>query len=56
VINDEATLKEYRNEKGIVYLIPHSDNPIHTPIILDGSEGNIFLQGIFIRNFPGSLF
>lgn len=56
VINDEATLKEFRQEKGVVYLIPHSSNPFHKTIILDRAEWDIFLQGIFVRSFPWSLF
>ncbi len=56
LINDEATLKEFRQEDGIVYLLPHSDNPRHKPIILDESDGSISIQGIFIRSFPGDLF
>ena len=56
LINDEATLKEYRQIDGCVYLIPHSNNPIHKPIILDESDGNVMVQWIFIRAFPWSLF
>lgn len=56
LINDEATLKEYRQDSWTVYLIPHSDNPRHKPIILDESDGNIMIQGIFVRAFPGNLF
>ncbi len=56
LINDEATLKEYKHMGDVVYLIPHSRNPIHKPIILDESDGNILIQGIFIRAFPGNLF
>ena len=56
LINDEATLKEYRQVDNCVYLIPHSTNPIHKPIILDESDGNVMVQGVFIRSFPGSLF
>ncbi|MDD2693650.1 MAG: transcriptional repressor LexA [Candidatus Gracilibacteria bacterium] len=56
LINDEATLKEFRQEKGSTYLIPHSDNPRHKPIILDESDGNIMIQGVFVRAFPGGLF
>ncbi len=56
LINDEATLKEYRQVEGCVYLIPHSDNPRHKPIILDESDGNIMIQWIFVRVFPGDLF
>lgn len=56
LINDEATLKEFRQENGYVALIPHSDNPKHKPIILDESDGNILIQGIFVRSFPAGLF
>lgn len=56
LINDEATLKEFRQEKWSTYLIPHSDNPRHKPIILDESDGNIMIQWVFVRAFPGSLF
>ncbi len=44
LINDEATLKEFRQEQGITYLIPHSDNPSYKPIILDESDGNVMVQ------------
>ncbi len=56
LINDEATLKEFRREWEHVFLLPHSDNPRHKPIILDDSDGNILIQWIFIRSFPGNLF
>jgi repressor LexA len=44
LINDEATLKEFRMDGQNIYLIPHSDNPRHKPIILDESESNISVQ------------
>jgi repressor LexA len=56
LINDEATLKEYRQDGESAYLIPHSTNPRHKPIILDTLDGNIMIQGIFVRSFPGNLF
>lgn len=56
LINDEATLKEFRVDGQNIYLIPHSDNPRHKPIILDESESNISVQWIFVRSFPGNLF
>ncbi len=56
LINDEATLKEYRQEWETIYLIPHSDNPRHKPIILDESDGDIMIQWTFVRAFPGDLF
>lgn len=56
LINDEATLKEFQQEWDTVFLIPHSDNPRHKPIILDASDGNISIQWIFVRSFPWNLF
>ena len=56
LINDEATLKEFRHEWDLAYLIPHSDNPRHKPIILGEFSDNFSVQGIFVRVFPGSLF
>lgn len=56
LINDEATLKEFRHEWDLAYLIPHSDNPRHKPIILGDFSDNFSVQGIFVRVFPGSLF
>jgi repressor LexA len=44
LINDEATLKEFHMDQSTIYLIPHSDNPRHKPIILDDSDGNISIQ------------
>lgn len=44
LINDEATLKEYRYEGHSIYLIPHSDNPRHKPIILDAGEETLLIQ------------
>ncbi len=55
LINDEATLKEFRRDNESVYLIPHSDNPRHKPIILDASDGNVSIQWTFIRSFPWDL-
>jgi repressor LexA len=56
LINDEATLKEFRHEGDLAYLIPHSDNPRHRPIILGDFTDNFSIQGVFVRSFPGSLF
>jgi repressor LexA len=56
LINDEATLKEFRHEWDLAYLIPHSDNPRHRPIILGDFSENFSVQGILVRSFPGSLF
>jgi repressor LexA len=35
LIDDDATVKEYRRNGNVVMLIPKSDNPIHQPIILN---------------------
>jgi len=56
LINDEATLKEFRREGENIFLIPHSNNPRHKPIILDESDNNVSIQWIFIRSFPWDLF
>ena len=56
LINDEATLKEFRHDGDLAYLIPHSDNPRHRPIILGDFSDNFSVQGVFVRAFPGSLF
>lgn len=55
LINDEATLKEFRTRDGNIFLIPHSTNPRHRPIILD-QDDQFSIQGIFIRSFPGNIF
>ena len=56
LINDEATLKEFQTRDQSVFLIPHSTNPRHKPIILDGETDSFSIQWIFIRAFPWWLF
>ena len=56
LINDEATLKEFQSRDESVFLIPHSTNPRHKPIILDGESDSFSIQWIFVRAFPGGLF
>lgn len=56
LINDEATLKEFRTRENSVFLLPHSTNPRHVPIILDSEEDSFSIQWIFVRSFPGNLF
>jgi repressor LexA len=56
LINDEATLKELQVRDGTAFLIPHSHNPKHKPIILDDTWESLNIQGVFIKSFPGSLF
>jgi len=48
LINDKATLKEFRWTQDAVLLIPHSTNPEHKPIILDG---DFLIQGIVVKSF-----
>jgi repressor LexA len=52
LINDEATLKEFRTRDGNVFLVPHSTNPRHVPIILDGEHDQFSVQGVFVKSFP----
>lgn len=56
LINDEATLKEFQIKNNSIFLMPHSSNPRHKPIILDGETDSFSIQWVFIRVFPGSLF
>jgi repressor LexA len=56
LINDEATLKEFQVRDESIFLIPHSHNPKHRPIILDNSDDSFSIQWVFVRSFPGSLF
>ena len=44
LINDEATLKEFQTREGNVFLIPHSTNPRHKPIILDDTYDAFSIQ------------
>ncbi len=56
LINDSATLKEFQTRGNAVFLIPHSTNPEHSPIILDAAADQFSIQGRFVQSFPGSLF
>lgn len=56
LINDSATLKEFQVRENAIFLIPHSTNPEHSPIILDVSGDQFSIQGRFVQSFPGSLF
>jgi repressor LexA len=49
LIDDEATIKEFRRTGGAVTLLPHSDNPRHKPIIL---TGDFAVQGVVITALP----
>lgn len=50
LINDEATVKEYRDLNGAAALIPHSTNPKHKPIIL---SDDLIIQGVVQKVLAG---
>jgi repressor LexA len=50
LINDKATIKEYRELDGAIALIPHSKNPKHKPIIL---QENFIIQGVVEKILSG---
>jgi repressor LexA len=49
LIDDEATVKEFKRKGDVVALIPRSSNPKHKPIIL---EYEFKVQGIVIAAIP----
>jgi len=49
LINEEATIKEFRRSGNFVVLKPHSTNPDHKPIIL---TGNLMIQGVVVTVIP----
>ena len=44
LIHDAATLKELQRRENTIFLIPHSDNPRHTPILLDITDETFLIQ------------
>jgi len=50
LINDEATVKEFRVLDGAVALVPHSTNPKHKPIIL---QDDFMIQGVVVKVLKG---
>lgn len=48
LIDDEATIKKFIPEDGLVILKPCSSNPIHKPIIL---THDFNIQGVVVRSF-----
>jgi repressor LexA len=52
LIDDEATIKEFRRKKEKVVLAPRSSNPRHRPIILDQE---FIIQGVVIDTLPNPL-
>lgn len=53
LIDDEATIKEFKHLWDSIALIPHSDNPKHKPIIL---QEDFLIQWLFMKAFPNSIF
>ena len=53
LIDDEATIKEFKHLWDSIALIPHSDNPKHKPIIL---QEDFLIQWLFVKAFPSSIF
>lgn len=49
LIDDSATVKEYRPERDKIVLMPRSSNPSHQPIVL---EGDFLVQGVVIATLP----
>jgi repressor LexA len=50
LINDEATIKEFKTLDEAVALIPHSTNPKHKPIIL---QDDFMIQGVVQKVLAG---
>ena len=48
LIDDQATIKKFIPEDGLVILKPCSSNPVHKPIIL---THNFQIQGVVVRSF-----
>jgi len=49
LVDDEATIKEFRRENGFVVLKPHSSDPTINPIIL---SHEFIIQGVVITALP----
>lgn len=50
LIDDSATIKEYTSTGSAVVLKPHSDNPVHKPIIL---MKDFMVQGVVVTTIAG---
>jgi len=50
LINDEATVKEYRSMNNAVALIPYSTNPRYKPIVLNS---DFIVQGVVVNVLEG---
>ena len=49
LIDDNATVKEFRRGKGVVVLQPRSENRQHKPIVL---TDNFRIQGVVVATIP----
>lgn len=49
LIDDEATIKEFRPNTGLIALMPRSSNPAHKPILL---TQDFIIQGVVIASLP----
>jgi repressor LexA len=49
LIDDEATVKEFRREKNLVVLQPKSRNRAHKPIVL---TDDFIIQGVVVASIP----
>lgn len=52
LINDSATVKEFRRKGDKVILMPRSSNPVHKPIIL---YSDFMIQGVVVDALPNPL-
>lgn len=56
VDKSETTLKEIAVEKGQLYLVPRSSNPIYKPIRMNGHKGvEIFVRGIVLSVYDPNI-
>jgi repressor LexA len=49
LVNDEATIKHFHRDKGLVILKPHSTDPSFKPIIL---SADLIIQGVVVETLP----
>lgn len=49
LVNDQATLKEFRRVENFIILQPHSTNPSHKPILL---TSDFRIQGVLVAVLP----
>ncbi|MFA4974273.1 MAG: transcriptional repressor LexA [bacterium] len=49
LIDDDATIKEYRRDDKVIMLLPRSRNPRHKPIIL---TRDFLVQGVVVASIP----